>query len=67
MAFNIHDQFFNVTDLTDDEYEIVETKFFEMFGRDKNPDEIEVIETDRLQQRVFVHCQFQINSFIVRI
>lgn len=67
MTSNLHDQFFNVTDLTDDEYEIVESKFFEMFGRDKNPDEIEVIETDRLQQRVFVRCQFQNSTFIVRI
>jgi len=67
MAFNIHDQFFNVTDLTDDEYETLETKFFEIFGNDKNPEEIEIIETERLQQRVFIRCQFQNNTFIVRI
>jgi len=67
MTSNIHDHFFNITDLTDDEYEILETKFFEIFGRDKNPDEIEVIKTDRLQQRVFIRCQFQNNTFIVRI
>jgi len=67
MTSNVHDQFFNVTDLTDDEYETLETKFFEIFGNDKNPEEIEIIETERLQQRVFIRCQFQNNTFIVRI
>jgi len=67
MTSNVHDQFFNITDLTDDEYETLETKFFEIFGNDKNPEEIEIIETERLQQRVFIRCQFQNNTFIVRI
>jgi len=53
--------------LTDAEFEAVKIKFFEIFGDDKNPAEIEVIDTERLEQRSFVHCRFQNNSFDVHI
>jgi len=56
-----------IDDLTDAEFKEVKTKFFEIFGNDKNPAEIEVTETERFEQRVLVHCWFQNNSFDVLI
>jgi len=67
MLTNLHDIVHNIIDLTDEEFESVKMKFFEIFGDDKNPDEIKVIDTERLEQRSFVRCRFQNNSFIVDI
>jgi len=67
MLTNLHDIVHNVIDLTDEEFESVKLKFFEIFGDDKNPDEIKVIDTERLEQRSLVRCRFQNNSFIVHL
>jgi len=67
MEFNIHENVSYIDDLTDVEFEAVKIKFFEIFGDDKNPNEIEVIDTERLEQRIFVRCRFQNNSFGVHI
>lgn len=67
MLTNIHDNIQNIIDLTDKEFEAVKSKFFEIFGDDKNPDEIRTDEIERLEQSSFVHCRFQNNHFIVHI
>jgi hypothetical protein len=67
MLVNLHSIIPNIDDLTDAEFEAVKIKFFEMFGDDKNPAEIEVIDTERLEQRIFVRCRFQNNTFFVHI
>jgi len=64
---NLHEVVPNIDDLTDAEFEAVKIKFFEIFGDDKNPAEIEVIDTERLEPRVFVRCRFQNNRFVVLI
>lgn len=65
---NVHEDMPNIDELSDLEYETVKMKFFEIFGRDKDPHEIEVIKTDcRNGNRIIVHCQFQNNTFVVRI
>ena len=56
-----------IDDLTDAEFKEVKNKFFEIFGDDKNPDGIEVVDTERFEQKIFVRCQFQNNSFVVHI
>lgn len=67
MVVNIHENVPYIDDLTDAEFEAVKIKFFEIFGDDKDPTEIEVIDTERLEQRIFVHCRFQNNNFDVHI
>ena len=67
MFRNIHQIFYNVDDLSDAEFEAVETKFFEIFGHDKNSFEIEVLCTERLAQSVSIHCLFQNNAFVVQL
>lgn len=64
---NLHEVVPNIDDLTDAEFEAVKIKFFEIFGDNKNPAEIEVIDTERLELRVFVRCRFQNNRFVVLI
>jgi len=67
MLVNVHEIVPYIDDLTDAEFESVKIKFFEIFGDDKNPSEIEVFDTERFEQRIFVHCRFQNNSFVVHI
>lgn len=67
MYQNIHQIFLNVDDLSDAEFEAVEMKFFEIFGRDKNSFEIEVLDTVRQDQSVSIHCLFQNNHFVVQL
>ena len=64
---NIHSSFVNVDDLTDAEFEAVEIKFFDIFGRDKDSSEIEVLEKEYLEQGIAFHCLYQENPFIVRL
>jgi len=65
---NIHDDMPNIDDLSNLEYNTVIIKFFEIYGRDKDPDEIVVFKTDRLNRNnIVVYCQFQNNSFTVSI
>jgi len=67
MVVNIHENISYIDDLTDAEFEAVKIKFFEIFGNDKNPAQIEIIDTERLEQCIFVRCQFQNNNFDVHI
>jgi len=67
MLVNVHEIVPNIDELTDAEFWAVKNKFFEIFGDDKNPAEIEVIDTERFEQTIFVLCQFQNNSFVVHI
>jgi len=67
MYTNIHENFYNADDLSEAEFDAVETKFFEIFGDDKNSFEIEVVRTERLEQSVSIHCLFQNNSFVVQL
>ena len=67
IMFDVHKIVPYIDDLTDAEFKDVEKKFFEIFGDDKNPAEIEVTGTERFEQRVLVHCWFQENSFDVLI
>ena len=67
MYSNIHENYYNVDDLSDAEFDAVKTKFFEIFGHDKNCFEIEVLATERLEQSVSIHCLFQNNSFVVQL
>ena len=67
MYQNIHQILLNVDDLSDAEFEAVEMKFFEIFGRDKNSFEIEVLDTVRQDQSVSIHCLFQNNYFVVQL
>lgn len=67
MYTNVHENVNNVGDLTDAEFEAVETVFFEKFGHDKNSSEIEILERERLEQSVAFHCLYQNNPFVVRI
>ena len=67
MYTNIHENFYNVDDLSDAEFDAVKTKFFEIFGHDKNIFEIEVLVTERLEQSVSIHCLFQNNYFVVQL
>jgi hypothetical protein len=67
MLVNVHEIVQNIDDLTDAEFGAVKMKFFEIFGDDKNPAGIEVVDTERFEQRIFVRCQFQNNSFVVHI
>ena len=67
MHTNVHENLNNVDDLTDAEFDAVKTKFFEIFGHDKNCFEIEVLATERLEQSVSIHCLFQNNSFVVQL
>ena len=67
MLVNVHEIVPNIDELTDAEFGAVKIKFFEIFGDDKNPAEIEVIDTERFEQTIFVLCQFQNNSFVVHI
>lgn len=67
MYTNIHTNFQNVDDLSDAEFEAVKTKFFEIFGHDKDSFEIEVLDTERLERSVSIHCSFQNNSFVVQL
>jgi len=67
MYTNVHENFYNVDDLTNAEFDAVKTKFFEIFGHDKNSFEIEILETERLEQSVSIHCLYQNNSFVVQL
>ena len=67
MYTNIHENFYNVDDLTNAEFDAVKTKFFEIFGHDKDSFEIEILETERLEQSVSIHCLYQNNSFVVQL
>jgi len=65
---NIHDNMPNIDELSDLEYDTVQIKFFEIYGRDKDPYEIEVVKTERLNRNsILVHCKFQNNTFVVCI
>ena len=67
MYSNIHENFHNVDDLTDEEFSTVEMVFLDRFGHDKDSSEIEVLKREYLEQSVAFHCLYQNNPFIVRI